>query len=93
MAQKLLPYGYNYAVLDYIWFNDNPGSNPMVGKRKGHPDIKTGVGGQPEERLQMDEYGRLLPSEIRFPSSKNGLGLKPLADYVHGKGLKSYNFV
>jgi hypothetical protein len=36
----------------------------------------------------MDEYGRLLPAVNRFPSSANGAGFKPLADYVHSKGLK-----
>ena len=36
----------------------------------------------------MDEYGRLMPAVNRFPSSANGAGFKPLADYVHSKGLK-----
>jgi alpha-galactosidase len=36
----------------------------------------------------MDNYGRFLPAENRFPSSANGKGFKPLADYVHRKGLK-----
>jgi alpha-galactosidase len=36
----------------------------------------------------MDEYGRLIPAVERFPSSANGQGFKPLADYVHSKGLK-----
>jgi hypothetical protein len=36
----------------------------------------------------MDEYGRLIPAVNRFPSSANGAGFKPLADYVHSKGLK-----
>src|SRR6185312_7011722 len=38
--------------------------------------------------LVMDEYGRLLPAVNRFPSAANGAGFKPLADYIHGKGLK-----
>ncbi|MCJ1709473.1 NPCBM/NEW2 domain-containing protein [Microbacterium sp. VKM Ac-2923] len=36
----------------------------------------------------MDRYGRLLPAENRFPSAVNGAGMKPIADYVHSKGLK-----
>jgi len=36
----------------------------------------------------MDEFGRLIPAPNRFPSSANGQGFKPLADYVHSKGLK-----
>jgi len=36
----------------------------------------------------MDEYGRLLPADNRFPSSANGAGFKALADYIHSKRLK-----
>jgi alpha-galactosidase len=36
----------------------------------------------------LDGYGRLLPSVKRFPSARNGRGFKPLADYLHGLGLK-----
>lgn len=36
----------------------------------------------------MDEYGRLIPAENRFPSAKGGQGFKPIADYVHSLGLK-----
>lgn len=39
-----------------------------------------------EADLAMDEFGRLIPATTRFPSASNGF--KPLADYVHGKGLK-----
>lgn len=36
----------------------------------------------------LDEFGRLLPAPNRFPSAANGVGFKPLADFVHGLGLK-----
>lgn len=36
----------------------------------------------------LDEYGRYMPAVNRFPSAGNGNGFKPLADYVHSKGLK-----
>jgi hypothetical protein len=36
----------------------------------------------------IDEYGRQLPETARFPSSVGGAGFKPLADYVHGLGLR-----
>jgi alpha-galactosidase len=36
----------------------------------------------------LDAYGRLLPSVRRFPSAQNGVGFKPLADVIHGLGLK-----
>ena len=39
-------------------------------------------------KLAMDAHGRLLPAVERFPSAANGAGFKPLADYVHAKGLK-----
>lgn len=35
-----------------------------------------------------DAGGNLIPDEGRFPTAANGAGFKPLADYVHGKGLK-----
>jgi len=36
----------------------------------------------------VDEYGRFIPDVKKFPSAAGGAGFKPLADYVHGKGLK-----
>jgi len=30
----------------------------------------------------------LIPDTTRFTSSANGQGFKPLADYIHSKGLK-----
>ena len=36
----------------------------------------------------MDDYGRLIPAPNHFPSAAQGQGFKPLADYVHSKGLK-----
>ena len=38
--------------------------------------------------LPMDAHGRLLHAVEKFPSAANGVGFKPLADYVHAKGLK-----
>jgi len=35
-----------------------------------------------------DGNGYLIPVEKRFPSSANGAGFKPLADWVHAQGLK-----
>jgi hypothetical protein len=37
---------------------------------------------------KIDEYGRLQPDVTKYPSSVNGTGFKPLADYIHSKGLK-----
>lgn len=35
-----------------------------------------------------DDHGILIPADNRFPSSTNGQGFKPLADWVHDQGLK-----
>jgi hypothetical protein len=72
MADKLLKHGYQYVVVDIQWYEPNA---------KGH-DYKAGA------KLTMDANGRLLPADNKFPSAGNGKGFKPLADYIHGKGLK-----
>jgi len=72
MAEHLAKYGWQYIVVDIQWYEPNA---------QGH-DYKPGA------PLTMDEYGRLMPAVNRFPSSANGAGFKPLADYVHSKGLK-----
>ncbi len=72
MAQHLLKFGWDTIVVDIQWYE------PAA---KSH-------GYRPNAELVMDEYGRLLPAVNRFPSAANGAGFKPLADYVHGKGLK-----
>jgi len=72
MAAHLVKYGWQYIVVDIQWYEPNA---------QGH-DYKPGA------PLTMDEYGRLMPAVNRFPSSANGAGFKPLADYVHNKGLK-----
>ena len=72
MAAHLAKYGWKYIVVDIQWYEPNA---------QGH-DYKPGA------PLTMDSYGRLMPAVNRFPSSANGAGFKPLADYVHGLGLK-----
>jgi alpha-galactosidase len=72
MAEHLAKYGWKYIVVDIQWYEPNA---------QGHDY-------QPGAPLTIDEYGRLLPAVNRFPSSANGAGFKPLADYVHSKGLK-----
>lgn len=72
MARDLARYGWQYIVVDIQWYEPNA---------QGH-DYAPGA------NLAMDEYGRLIPAANRFPSSANGAGFKPLADYVHSRGLK-----
>lgn len=89
MAENLKEYGWEYAVIDYIWWHPEPG-NWDTPRRFGHPNIRYKDNGEPlhPEYTTMDEYGRLMPSVERFPSAANGKGFKPIADYVHDKGLK-----
>lgn len=72
MSKNLLKYGWEYIVVDIQW------SGPEA---KNHDYI-------PFQKLNMDDYGRLIPAVNRFPSSVDGAGFKPLADYVHELGLK-----
>jgi alpha-galactosidase len=88
MEINFKPFGWEYAVIDYIWFNHEPGNWDNPKRRFGHPDIRLNADGSPIDKLIMDKYGRLFPSEIRFPSAKGGKGFKPIADYVHQKGMK-----
>jgi hypothetical protein len=41
-----------------------------------------------QRKYAWDANGILIPAENRFPSSANGAGFKPLADWVHQQGLK-----
>jgi alpha-galactosidase len=47
-----------------------------------------GSGGKPAWQYTLDGDGRYVPATNRFPSAARGAGFKPLADYVHGLGLK-----
>ena len=72
MAEHLKEYGWEYVVVDIQWYQPTAASHAY----------------EPFSDLTMDGYGRLLPAENRFPSSAGGKGFGPLADYVHGLGLK-----
>ncbi|MBQ7278659.1 MAG: glycoside hydrolase family 27 protein [Clostridia bacterium] len=76
MARCLKPYGYEYIVVDIQWYAQGAGSQR---------DMFQYI---PFSHLYMDEYCRLQPDPQRFPSAKGGKGFGPLADYVHGLGLK-----
>ena len=76
MAANLKRYGWEYIIVDIQWYAYGVGS-----MRDKHQYI-------PFSKLEMDGYGRLFPCPERFPSSANGAGFKPLADYIHDLGLK-----
>jgi alpha-galactosidase len=42
----------------------------------------------PARKYVWDANGILVPALNRFPSAGNGAGFKPLADWIHAKGLK-----
>jgi len=67
MAQHLKRYGWQYIVVDIQWYE---------------PEAK-GYDYRKNAKLEMDQWGRLLPATNRFPS-----GFKTLADYVHRRGLR-----
>lgn len=73
MADKLKSHGWEYIVVDIRWYIEND---------------KAGGYNEKDAIYTMDEYGRFTPALNRFPSAADGKGFKPLADYVHSKGLK-----
>jgi len=83
MVKNLKQYGWKYIVVDFCWSYANP-----PGSTVGNPFQSQLKDGSYIPWLNMDEYGRLLPDEKKFPSARDGKGFKPLADYVHSLGLK-----
>ncbi len=77
MAAHLKDYGWEYIVIDYCWFYPYSGA---MGNPPQNEDFRP--------QLTMDKYGRLFPAVDKFPSSADGRGFKPIADYVHSLGLK-----
>ncbi|HEY0796952.1 MAG TPA: glycoside hydrolase family 27 protein [Acidisarcina sp.] len=45
-------------------------------------------GGKPAYIFSISDHGLLMPDEARYPDAANGAGFKPLADWVHARGLK-----
>ena len=72
MSEHLKPFGWQYITVDMEWFVTNP----------------TATGNSKDFQYSLDQNGRYTPALNRFPSSANGAGFKPLADYVHSLGLK-----
>jgi alpha-galactosidase len=73
MAKNLRKYGWQYIVIDIRWYVQND-------KSGGYNEVNP--------IYTIDNYGRFTPALNRFPSGANGNGFKPLADYIHSKGLK-----
>jgi len=73
MSKKLKKSGWEYIIVDIRWY---VGNDHAHGYNQTDPDYV------------LDEYGRFQPAINRFPSAAGGKGFKPLADYIHSKGLK-----
>ena len=74
MAGHMKSAGWQYIVVDIGWYYGEE-VNTAHSFRRYPPQY-------------VDEYGRVIPSSLKFPSSVNGMGFKALADYIHSKGLK-----
>ncbi|OAY74734.1 Alpha-galactosidase [Ananas comosus] len=72
VAQRLLPYGYEYVVVDFLWYRKNVDGAYV--DSYGYDSI--------------DEWGRPFPDPERWPSSKGGKGFSKVAQRVHDMGLK-----
>ncbi len=72
MAERYLPYGYEYFVIDAGWFGEVKLQPGTIYPAEKHA-----------ESLHINRYGLLQPSKTYFPH-----GLKVLADRAHAKGLK-----
>ena len=75
MAGHLKQFGWEYIVVDIQWYQPTAINHAY----------------EPFSSLTMDEYGRLLPAENRFPSAANGAGFQPLADYVKKDHPEKYD--
>ena len=73
VAKNLVKYGWQYIVVDIEWYTPKVRSHGYIAD---------------PSNVTLDEFGRFTPAVNRFPSAVNGAGFKPLADYVHSKGLK-----
>ena len=71
-SEHLKSFGWQYVVIDMEWFVQNP----------------VPEGNSKHFEYSLDEFGRYIPPETRFPSAANGQGFKQLADLTHSLGLK-----
>lgn len=72
MAQHLKPHGWDIVTIDIQWYEPLAHTTQY---RRGAV-------------LEMDANGRLLPATNRFPMTAATRSFKPIADYLHAKGLR-----
>lgn len=84
MAKHLKEFGWEYIVVDYCWYYPHPPGS----KQDNPPQFRLPKDNATVPWMPMDAQSLLYPCPLKFPSSANGAGFKPLADYVHSLGLK-----
>jgi alpha-galactosidase len=72
MARHLKPHGWDIVTIDIQWYE------PLAHTT----EYRRGAS------LEMDANGRLLPATNRFPMATATRSFKPMADYLHAKGLR-----
>jgi hypothetical protein len=72
MATNLKSHGWNLITIDIQWYE------PLAHTT----EYRNGA------ILEMDANGRLLPAPNRFPMTAKTHSFKPIADYLHARGLK-----
>ena len=72
MAQHLKPHGWDIVTIDIQWHEPLAHTTQY---RRGAV-------------LEMDANGRLLPATNRFPMTAATRSFKPIADYLHARGLR-----
>jgi hypothetical protein len=72
MARQLKPHGWDIITIDIQWYEPLAHTTQY---RRG-------------AMLEMDANGRLLPATNRFPRAAATRSFKPIADYLHAKGLR-----
>lgn len=72
LRDRLLPSGWDTVVVDIGWYDPTARSH-------GYND---------DAPVVLDDHGRQLPAQNRFPSAAGGRGFATLADSVHAMGLR-----
>jgi hypothetical protein len=72
MAEHLESSGWQYIVVDMGWYVTNHSLGSNARKAQ----------------FSLDSFGRFTPAVNSIPSSAHDAGFKPLADYLHSRGLR-----
>lgn len=78
-ASLLKPYGYEFTVVDYLWYQAQTESGALKLTAEDEPHYHP---------MRIDANGRLLPDLQRWPSATGGSGFTAVAAQVHALGLK-----